>query len=209
VIRLKSRSLIGGAVACLAVLALTACDPQQAGAAAIVGGQRISENELQDSVRSLVDLKKETGQQAGDVAALTRQELTERVESLLVERAAAAEGVQVTDGEVRGYIAGARSDFGEEKQFRAALANANVAPADLDSYTRFFLLREKLAGKLGGANDPSTGEKYGQLILKTGNEVGVHINPRYGAWDPKKGVGGPPDDLSRAPTAEPAPTPGQ
>ena len=202
----------GAAMACLAVLALTACDPSQPGAAAIVGDQRITETELQDSVRAIVDLKLEAGQKAGDVAALTREELAERIESLLVTRAAAAEGVAVTEGEVRSYVSGARSDFGDEKRFRAALANSNVAPDDLERYTEFFLLREKLANELGGANDPATAEKYNQLILRIGNEAGVQVSPRYGSWDAVKGIGGPPDDLSRSesgdqPPTEPAPNP--
>jgi SurA N-terminal domain len=209
VTRVLPRRIAGAALggfAALAMLALTACEPNQPGAAAIVGDQRISETELQESVRAIVDIKKETGQQTGDIAALTREELAERIESILVGRAAATEGLTVSEGEVSDYISAARSDFGDEARFRVALANSNVAPDDLERYTEFFLLREKLANRLGGANDPSVAQKYNQLILGIGNEAGVQISPRYGSWNPAEGIGQPKDDLSRSGSAEPAPS---
>jgi SurA N-terminal domain len=201
-----ARRWAAAAIAGLAVLALPACDPDQPGSAAIVGGQRISETELQDTVQAIVDLKRETGQDAGDVAELTRGVLAGRVESMLVTHAAATEGLTISDGEVRNYISGARSEIGDEKKFRAALANSNIAPDDLDRYTAFFLLREKLATRLGAANDPATRTKYNELMLSTGNEVGVQISPRYGSWDPRQGLAGSPDDLSHPVSPSPAPT---
>jgi hypothetical protein len=203
------RRIAGAALAGLvglAVPALTACEPDQPGAAAIVGDQRISEADLQENVQAIVGIKKDAGQQPGDTAALVRQVLYRQIESMLVARAAAEEGIEVTDGEVSNYMSQTRSGFADEAKFQSALAENNIAPADFERFAEFNLQVQKLASRLGGLNDPATAQKYNQLLLRVGNEEGVQISPRYGSWDATKGPGQPKDDLSRSASAEPAST---
>jgi SurA-like N-terminal domain len=157
-------------------------------------------------VRAIIDLKKEAGQQVGDTGALLRQVLFRQVESILVAHAAAEEGVEVTEGEVSTSISQVRSGFADEAKFRAALADNNIAPADFERFAEFNLQVQKLANRLGGANDPATAQKYNQLLLRIGNEEGVQISPRYGSWDPAKGPTEPKSDLSQSGSAEPAST---
>jgi SurA N-terminal domain len=209
VTRVLPRRIAGAALAGLvglAVPALTACEPDQPGSAAIVGDQRITEAELQGSVRAIIDLKREAGQQVSDTGALVRQVLARQVESILVAHAAAAEGIEVSEGEVSKSISQVRSGFADEAKFRAALADNNIAPADFERFAEFNLQVQKLADRLGGANDPATAQKYNQLLLSIGNEEGVQISPRYGSWDPAKGPGEPKDDLSQSGSLEPSST---
>ena len=83
------------------------------------------------------------------------------------------------------------------RHHKQTLARAGIAPDDLADYTRKFLLRDQIARQLAESGSSNVEEAYTQLVVETGNAMGVQIAPRYGSWDSQEGLGPRPDDLSK------------
>ena len=140
-------ALTGG----LALLLLTGCGDGEVrpGAAAVVGEQRIAVEELQQIAdRGLADpaAKQQLG---SDVPGFQRTVLTRLIERELLEVAAAAEGVTVTDGDVAAEIADlvARSG-GDRAALEAEAAQAGIAAQDIPPFVRDILTKQALGAEL-------------------------------------------------------------
>ena len=96
-----SRNVISGvaiAVLGLGALSLTGCGANQAGAAALLGDERISESELNEQVQALLTAQ---GLPAQDSSAeLITQTLDRLITTNLVHQLAEREGVAIDQGEV-------------------------------------------------------------------------------------------------------------
>jgi foldase protein PrsA len=138
------------AAAGLALLLLTACgdDPVRAGSAAVVGDSRITTEELQQIVdRGLSD--PEAQQQFGaDRADYQRQVLNRMVRALLLEQAADAEGVEVTQGEVDEQIAEFAEQAGGREELERRAAAGGIDPQDLPRFAREVVLEIRLGDEL-------------------------------------------------------------
>ncbi|MFF4773869.1 hypothetical protein [Microtetraspora fusca] len=173
----------------VAGLALSACSgPVQAGAAAIVGKERISSSDLDAKVREL----------RADLAAhkLSEEQLnlgTMSVPQVILYYTANArqyaelarrKNVSVSESEIDGYIT-ARG--GQDKVDEMLLAGGVPRSMGRDTI-RAVLTQQKLMSQLGAGNDQQSVQA---ALVKVTEEadaaVPVTFSPRYGKWDLQQG----------------------
>jgi hypothetical protein len=175
------------AVASIAVV-LTGC--AQVGAAATVGGVRISQATVQGSVdailaeRSGVDttqMQLETGE------SLNRSQLRFHLFGTLLREVGAELEITVTKAEIDTQRAAILQQVGGEDQLPIALVGAGIAPQDLDLYIEAITFSDKIGNLIAssGAPEEQIGTEIQRLMTAKAKELGVTVNPRYGAWDPE------------------------
>jgi hypothetical protein len=171
---------------------LTACgNSEHPGAAAVVGGQRISVAQLQSRVdevrraqRAAVADETQYEQAVARTGTLARDTLHQMVLDRVLDRAARDAGVTVTRREVQAVRSGLEQQVGGSKALETAwLQQYGVAPKRLDDNLRLQLEAQKLAQSLG--TDTSRPE-FWQALSEASKKLGVDLNPRYGAWDVQK-----------------------
>jgi hypothetical protein len=209
-VRLAAVIVLGGAVA----LATSACGgPMQAGAAAVVQGQRTTDATIQAQVASLVSLVQKNNPQQADITDAQRAGFSQAQVALLVQeaiwqKAADDQGLSVTaaaDAQVRTIVVEQdRAGLGG-KQFTGS-DNEAVALADLHSQQPSYLAPNDVPGFIHmqaainavvndlGAKmhlDPSDQNAVPTLraalqpiLGKAADEIKVKISPRYGSYDP-------------------------
>ena len=188
-------SLAAGALL-LASPALTACGsgPAHAGAAAVVGDHRITVATLESQVNDLRSAAETSpqGQQLLESAGnLPSQLLSRLVEDQVLDRTLADAGLTVTTGEVQQQHAAALQQFGgnEAELDTTLLTQYGVAPNDVDHFFHRNVAFSKIIQNLGYQPGSDGGNAaLQQAVVKTSQSLGVQINPRYGAWDAKKGA---------------------
>lgn len=184
------RTVLSAAVAGLAAAALAGCNTAP-GAAAIIGNQRISNAQVTGYVR---DALSNAGYASSvpDPAALARKELSLRIQQALFEAQAAQEGVSVSDANVNSTIQQLEAQAGGKKALDSQALQSGIAPSDIATNVRVNLLVDALARKAGVSDPTSTqGQQQANAIavraLQTQSaRLGVRVNPRYGAWDPRQ-----------------------
>lgn len=177
----------------VASLTLTGCDAEQVGAAAVVGGSRITVEQVQAGVE---DLRKVNREVPADEAH--RRVLGELIRARVVEEAAARRGVSVEPGEVRRLIDSLVQNLGGQQQFEAALAATEndqlVGPASAQAWARRQVLAREIARSLvpGKDTDPAVQQRRATEFQRFASEVAadlhIEVNPRYGRWDPDTGI---------------------
>lgn len=207
----------------LVALALTACEPAQLGAAAIVDGQRIAIEDVQAAVRDVHELQAQVGQPAQQPEELARAELQRRLILAVYERAARELGVRVTAGEVSAELAKARQEAGSEEEFARQLAAQNLSPETASDYVRQALLARKMGERLAPArsgqgqvrqgragqgqaaqDQAAQDEAVTERLIQTAKRMRFEVNPRYGTFDTSDGRLMPrQDDFLRPVTTEP------
>ncbi|MCW2680491.1 MAG: foldase [Frankiales bacterium] len=134
-----------------ALLLLTGCggtNQVRAGAAALIGTERITTTELQAIVeRGLAD--PQAAQQLGaDRAAYQRQALSRLINSAVLEEAADAQGVEVTQGEVAEQLELFAGQAGGREALEQQAAQSGIAPEDLEPFVRSIVLDQQLGDAL-------------------------------------------------------------
>ncbi|WP_059007169.1 SurA N-terminal domain-containing protein [Streptomyces specialis] len=194
----RSSALSVSAAALLAAAAplLTGCSTDaHPGAAAVVGGERISLATVQSQVETVRDAQRDRPE-ADQLIAATSGLTRERVEFLVylevLERTAADAGVKVSRRDVQE----ARDQAEESLGGADALARAALTPASgatplagdeqIDQMLRSQLLFQGLAAELGVTPDASGVQRIADELARTADEIGVEINPRFGEWDARQ-----------------------
>ncbi|MEU3333836.1 SurA N-terminal domain-containing protein [Streptomyces sp. NPDC002144] len=189
--RRRTALLLTAAIAAAAPL-LTACGSDaHPGAAAVVGGQRITVsqlenrvNEVREAQRAAVANEAQYKQAVAQTGSLTRDTLHGMVLDQVVRRAAQDAGVSVTPKDIQQMRAGLEQQVGGSKALETAwLQQYGVAPERLDDNLRLQLEAQKLAQSLG--TDTSK-PAFWDALSKASKELHVDLNPRYGTWDVKK-----------------------
>jgi hypothetical protein len=189
--RRRTALLLTAAIAAAAPL-LTACGSEaHPGAAAVVGGERITVSQLESRVdevraaqRAAVPDEAQYQQAIARTGSLTRDTLHGMVLDRVLERAARDEGVSVTPREVQEMRAGLEQQAGGAEALEAAwLQQYGIPPQRLDDNLRLQLQAQKLAQRLG--TDTSRPE-FWKALSEAGKELDVDVNPRYGSWDAEK-----------------------
>lgn len=184
------RTVLSVAVAGSAVAALAACNTAP-GAAAIIGGQQISNSQVTAYVRDALS-NASYASNAPDAATLARKELSLRIQQTLFEAQAAQDGVTVTDANVNSAIQQIENQAGGKKALDSQALQSGIAPSDIPANVRISLLVDALARKAGVSDPTSTqGQQEASAIAVRALQVqskrlGVRVNPRYGAWDPNR-----------------------
>lgn len=198
-------------VGLLSALALSACTPTQAGAAAIVGQTRITEthvNQAAAEAEQAAATLPDTPENALDTSTFLRENTNRLINSVVLEKTCAEEGIVVTQAEVDALLLQAAG--GQPPAVLAATVAAQLAvpPSELNQFAKDFLLSQKLGQKLVPGSDAAAQSAAARArVAQTAAQLDVTVSPRYGAWDPAQaaitqGL----DDLSR-PAVAPAPSP--
>ncbi|MFF6985090.1 MULTISPECIES: SurA N-terminal domain-containing protein [unclassified Streptomyces] len=190
--RRRRTALVLTAVIAAAAPALTACgNDAHPGAAAVVGGQRITVAQLQNRVnevrtaqRAAVQNQAQYERAVATTGGLTRETLYGMVFDQVVHRAAQDAGVTVTRKDIQDMRAGLAQQAGGSKALEATwLAQYGVPPQRLDENLRLQVEGRKLAAKLGtDTNQPA----FWKALSTASKELHVDLNPRYGTWDVEK-----------------------
>lgn len=183
----KLRHLVLSTMA-VSMLLLTGCS-SQAGNAAVVGDQVISEREFSEVVSESIAVIEQVD---GDTSAATAGAITWMVRALIMDAIAAENGITVTDAEVDQILDEAVAQVGLE-ELAVGLAQQGIPPSRQEQYARSFLLQTKISAIL--ADDMTA---FTEAIVAYSEQLGVTVSPRFGAWDvAAASVVGGPDDLSR------------
>ncbi|MGP4052485.1 SurA N-terminal domain-containing protein [Streptomyces sp. 2A115] len=189
--RRRTALLLSAAIVTAAPL-LTACgNDAHPGAAAVVGGDRITVSQLENRVNQV-----RTAQQAATTGeaqyeqaiaksgGLTRDTLYTMVLDRVLHQAAVDAGVSVSRKEVQRLRADLESRMGGAKELEVSwLQQYGVAPQQLDDNLRVQTEAQKLAAELGtDTNQPA----FWNALAEASKKLKVDLNPRYGTWDAEK-----------------------
>ncbi|WP_416972465.1 SurA N-terminal domain-containing protein [Streptomyces sp. 4F14] len=189
--RRRTALLLTATIAAAAPL-LTACGSDaHPGAAAVVGGQRITVsqlenrvNEVRDAQRSAVKDDAQYAQAIAQTGTLTRDTLHGMVLDKVLQKAAENAGVTVSRREVQEMRAGLEQQAGGAEGLETAwLQQYGVPPQRLDENLHLQLEAQKLAAKLGTETSQPA---FWKALSEASQELGVDLNPRYGGWDAQK-----------------------
>ncbi|MGW2863658.1 SurA N-terminal domain-containing protein [Streptomyces sp. SDr-06] len=163
---------------------LTACgSTAHPGAAAVVGGERIEVSALQAEVKDVRTAQQKSPQSAQlikDSGQLGKVKLSNMIFDRVLARAAEQAGVSVSPKEVQDARAAMVQQAGGEDQLREqALTNGGLAPDQIDAYVHRQVTEQKLATAIGAR----TQQDLLPALVKASKDLGVDVNPRYGAWN--------------------------
>ncbi|MFE9774981.1 SurA N-terminal domain-containing protein [Streptomyces sp. NPDC005931] len=189
--RRRSALLLTAAIAAAAPV-LTACGSDaRPGAAAVVGGQRITVsqlenrvNEVREAQRAAVPDEAQYEQAISRTGSLTRDTLHGMVLDRVLQRAARDAGVTVTRREIQQMRSGLEQQAGGVEALETAwLQQYGVPPQRLDENLRLQLEAQKLAERLG---TETSRPEFWKALSKASEDLDVDLNPRYGTWDVEK-----------------------
>ncbi|WP_282202386.1 SurA N-terminal domain-containing protein [Kitasatospora fiedleri] len=178
----RLRAALGVAVA---AAALTACGgaPAHQGAAAVVGGDRISIAQVEARVAAVRDGAAQDGAATEEQPGLARHAVSDLVLGKVVARALADRRLDVSQSEVdRARAADARTVGSEDKLAELLRAKQGVPAGDIDGFYRQQIGLMKLAD----GQDPNGAEGDAAIrkaLVDAGTALHIEVNPRYGSWD--------------------------
>jgi SurA N-terminal domain len=161
-------------------VALTACSPSQAGAAAIVGKDRISAGELDKNVREYEAALAKANVSASQLqfpGSVPQVVLFQLATSAQRAKVAESKGITVTEAEIDQVIS---SGEGGAAGYEQQMLQQAVAPSKTREFTRASLLITKLMAKYGGGTDQAAIQKGQAQVIKDLQSVPITWNPRYG-----------------------------
>ncbi|PZG97424.1 hypothetical protein C1I97_25385 [Streptomyces sp. NTH33] len=190
--RRRRTALVLSAAIVAAAPLLTACGSDaHPGAAAVVGGQRITVaqlqnrvNEVREAQRSAVADETQYQQVVAQTGTLTRDTLHRMVLDRVLDRAAENAGVDVTRRDVQQLRTELEQQTGGAKGLENTwLQQYGVPPQHLDENLRLQLEAQKLAERL---QTDTSRPAFWKALSDASAELDVDLNPRYGTWDAQK-----------------------
>ncbi|MDP9865004.1 MULTISPECIES: SurA N-terminal domain-containing protein [Streptosporangium] len=160
-------------------VALTACSAEQAGAAAIVGGERISSSQLDSNVREFEAALAKANVSASQLqfpGSVPQVVLFQLATAKQYTKVAESKGITATEAEVDQLI----TSTGGLAQYEQQMLQQAVAPSHLRDFTRAKLMITKLMAKYGGGSDQAALQRGQQQAIKDLESVKITWNPRYG-----------------------------
>ena len=171
--------------AAVGILALAGCAAAHPGSAAVVGDTKITEETVSEQMVALNTALDRPADAPSEVAAagIVSQEITRE----LIEQTAEKLGASVPPAQVDEAYQAELERAGSEEELAAAAAQAFVPKDRIKRFLATRLLFSAMAQRLAPGATP---EELTQLavaaVTKTGEEVGVEVAPRYGAWSPSQ-----------------------
>ncbi|MFF6995574.1 SurA N-terminal domain-containing protein [Streptomyces sp. NPDC008313] len=194
--RRRRTALVLSAAIVAAAPLLTACGSDaHPGAAAVVGGQRISVAQLENRVdevrtaqRTALKNDAQYEQAIAKTGSLTRDTLHGMVLDRVLDRAAKNAGVTVTRKDTQRMRAALEQQAGGPKELETAwLQQYGVAPGRLDDSLRTEIEAQKLAASLGADMNTTEGKTvFWKAMSDASKDLDIDLNPRYGSWDVEK-----------------------
>lgn len=178
---MKSIRVALAAVAAGASFALTACStPVEAGAAAVVGNQRISSKDLSRNVQEFEAALKRANIQPDQLGVpITQFVLFRMTNQLRYEQLAAKHGVTVTEAEIDTAL----KNPGQYESAEMNLLSKGVAPGNARAYVKAEVAATKVLDKFGGQQNQQAAAKWQQEY----NAVKTVFSPRYGSFEQQQG----------------------
>ncbi|MGH3096539.1 MAG: hypothetical protein ACRDMV_11150 [Streptosporangiales bacterium] len=164
----------------------SACGTFTMGAAAIVGGQRIDVDSVDQTAQKVVRIDPTAQQKTNVIAGIVSM----RVLDLLLVELAHREGVSWTRGDVDSAIDKATRGQGVQsgEVYTIGLINQTKVEVPANAakdYGRDLYIISVLIQRYGGASSPKAQQKLVNELTAVADDVGVRVNPRYGSFDPK------------------------
>ncbi|WP_052681974.1 SurA N-terminal domain-containing protein [Saccharothrix sp. ST-888] len=185
-----TRTAVGVAGVLVAAAALTACGgPAHQGAAAVLGGQRITIAAVEAKVSALRDEVDAQGSgPRTERAGLTNRAVADLVLSRVVDRALSDRQLDISQTEIsQARDSDAKLLGGESELQRELLLKQGVSTGDTAAFYRQQLGIQKLAAVEGKDARTAEGDAVVRKALAAaGTELKVVVNPRYGTWDPQQ-----------------------
>jgi peptidyl-prolyl cis-trans isomerase SurA len=212
-------------------IALAACGPIQMGAAAIVGGQRITTATLTTQVSDLNRTYHASGgkvQLGFPASQMPQQVLAWLIRFRIGDELASREGIIVTPGDIQRAIAAITAQARQSSSGTSLtdLAVANGLPPDLinSGLGRFEAITNALVARLSGGSSPSStaaqqavDQEVSHAQCLAAKSLDIKINPQFGRFDYSQlgivasantlSAPGPAASPSASPTASPSATP--
>ncbi len=211
-------ALLGAGLGACALLA--ACSPVQAGAAAIVGDQRITTSALDTQVSNLQAAVKPYGSSLPiTTAQMPSEVLSWMIRFEVTDQVAAANGINVTDAQGQaGYnsLSAVAAQNGFKSTAELLVANG-VPPQMFQQVGRWEAQQDAFARKQNGGKEPTTTAEqnafataYNKAQCQAAKSLNIKVSPQFGRLDyTRLSVVAAPDTLSRpAVSASPASTEG-
>ncbi|GIH77232.1 hypothetical protein [Planobispora longispora] len=171
--------------------ALTACSPSQAGAAAIVGDQRISVSELSADAEEYQAAMAKAGLSAQQLqlqGSIPQVILENKVFISQLDQLGARNGVTAAPSEIEALIGQALQQQQGMTLDQLALT-ATVPPSELNAFVRANVIHQKLMSKFGAGQDEASQQAASQKLAEEAVKVvPVTRNPRYGEPGPQGGL---------------------
>lgn len=167
-------------VLAIAGLALAACGGQP-GAAAIVGPDRISEDQLATQVEEVYTAQ---GQSVDAVNPdVTTSVLTTMIQIALVDQVARELGVDVTQGALDRRITEYVEQSEGTEQFQQLMLQGGIAPSQIESVVRMSMQVESIGAKLipDGPPDVQRGAAT-DAVVAWAAQSNIEVSARYGEW---------------------------
>lgn len=157
-------------------IALTACSsPMQAGAAALVGNERITVSEVNADSEAYVAALKKAKLSEKDLGLPVSHVILQRLINVAVtEQLMARHKVQASDTEIDAVL----KDPGQYQSAEINLLAAGVAPADAREYGRAMVGLQKLQQQFGQGGQERLAQEFGSIKPV--------LNPRYGAFNAQR-----------------------
>lgn len=187
--RRRRTALTALAAALVAAPLLTACGSEpHPGAAAVVGGGRITVSAVQAqvaAVRAAQQGSDQSVQLIGKSGQLSRAKLHGLIFDRVLDRAAEDAEVSVSRNEIQQMRKVAESQSGGAAGLRTAMLQQSwVAPGQIDAALREQVQLTKIARSLGAdLQDPAGQKAVGDALAKASKELHIDVNPRFGTWD--------------------------
>ncbi|MFI1357226.1 SurA N-terminal domain-containing protein [Streptomyces sp. NPDC020898] len=193
--RRRTALFLSAAIVAAAPL-LTACGNEaHPGAAAVVGGNRITVSQLESRVnevraaqRAATSDQAQYAQTVARTGSLTRDTLHTMVLDRVLNQAAKDAGVTVTRKDVQDLRTALEQQAGSAKALEDAwLQQYGVAPSRLEDNLHTEIVAQKLAAALGADMNSEEGKAtFWKAMSEASKTLDVDLNPRYGTWDVQK-----------------------
>jgi hypothetical protein len=182
------------AAAAAATCALSACGPVRMGAAAITGGQRITETTLSDQVTNLkqaYQAGKGSIQLQFPLAQAPQQVLGWMLRFRIRDELAARNHIVVTNGESQRALSSLAHQTGRTGSAFIQLVVANGLPPDmLPDLGRYEAIQNSLFIRLNGGTPPRTQARiqalspvFSQRECVAAKSLNIQVNPQFGEMD--------------------------
>lgn len=163
---------------------LSGCSSPTAGAAAVVGDQRISESELDTEVQDALAAQ---GLPLTDSSnELITSTLDQLITKILVGKLADREEIRVTQGETDDLRSQYVAQAGGQEAFDASIGQQGISTDEVDSIIRVNLQVSKLGDVFSPQGDADIKSAAVFIaISELSSELGTEVAPRFGTWDPE------------------------
>lgn len=180
-VRVKLVLLLGSAI-----LLLSGCAKMDA--AAIIGDVEIPISTVQTSIEDVMKERGEvdtSGMELPIEDFLARSQIQFHISTAILDELAKQFGIEVTQTAIDAEYQFIIEQIGGEEALPEALAGANIARSDLESYIVASKIYERLGEALvaQGIQEEEISEALQALLVEKARELTVTLNPRYGVWD--------------------------